>query len=383
LIRRALKWSHKGIHLRSQAPRKRILLLLLCGVMGFWGLGCEMGERFKVPKHYNVRSGNNVKYSISRTERKKKKLKVPRKLPAWTEFAESTKGLLFQPEPVKLKGVRWFRDSESKLYTFYCRRNNFMKAQELAIIANQVAAFFKVWLDVKFTKRIQVVVMPEPDPRDKKTKFTKKRLAIPPVSGPRILVYSGTNLNPYFSKYGMAGELITGTLRWLLTKSTKPNPKRFWRSIALPAYFDLRGTGAMVHIVYDREARSKYMEILEKSGFPSRKELERLFTRYQKGQLEKLLHVHVKRTSSSLPAFIEDAYGHGLFALILRHLVKHPKASFPESIKAVTGRSWSLIWKQWAHHYYSYFWLKAMQQPNFQPSLLKRPSLQATPPPAR
>lgn len=347
---------------RSVTVRRswRSVLGALCIVV-FAGsfYGCEGPERFKVPDYKRKRGKIKKLYEASGS--------IPRVygVPAWTEAAEKNVMTLFRPEPLRIKGKLWLRESSSVIHTFYFQRSNHIAMRECLQVVNSMARFVSRWLESSFSERLHVVMMPEPDPADTSVVYNKKRMPIPDVGEPRLVIYTGTDAFPYLSKHGNIGYILEQTVRFMLTGTTKVNPKDFWRSVAIPAYFRLRGIGAMVDRTYDKTSRPRFLSSLRQAGRPQVGELQRLIQRYKAGQLPWLARRRSMELISSMLGFLEDAYGRGALGAILRQQLPAKKGkkslSFEASLKGVIGESSEVLWKKWSRYYYSDLWRWSLQ----------------------
>ncbi len=327
-------------------------------------------QRFEVPDYQRKPKLKYKRYRL------KTKVILPRAdaLPSWSTIADTQRSSIFQPEPVKLQGQMWLRASNSKVFDFYFQRSNLMAGRTLSRVADQVARFASVWLEQPFSKRIHVLVIPRTrsaflaQAKPKPTSQSSSRPSSRPVASPvttrvaryprigasQIVIFSGADNDTKLSEYGLVGELIQASVRWLLTQDAKLQPKRFWRSLVIPAYFDLRGTGAMNSWSFNRTITPKYREILRTSGFPSVADVTRWVRYYS--EFAPLTKQHIVQVSSSFLGFLEDAYGHRVLALILRKLAKTPKVSFAQCTTAVIGKPAPALWQEWKHYFDSLRW---------------------------
>ncbi len=336
---------------RSMMGRSTLIILVLAIALGSWG--CENPDRFKVPKYHRKKQ---IVFEYLYQVKDPRKLKMPRLFPLWTEFTESDTMRLFRPEPVWFEGVRWYRESTSAVHVFYFRKNNHLAMGELLKEADSVAKFINFWFDKPFSAPIQVLLVPEPDPSDPEAKPVKKRLKLPQVASPRLTIYTGDDMNPYLSKYGNVGVLIEKSIRIMMNGSEEVDRKHFWRTVIIPAYFRLRATGAMVDKSYNHTSLPRFSALLRESGRPTIEELNRLIERYRRGLLPYPLQKRSRLLISSFLGFIADGYGQGVLALILRHLIKHPKATFEQATEKIIGYPIGKIWKNWEDFYYGDIW---------------------------
>jgi hypothetical protein len=322
---------------------------LFCGL-----LGCE-DDRFALPEHQ--------RQALPKEQATAMRLQkgIPTDLPPWTQIAKPLPGQLFQPEPVRLQGEIWMREGKSKVFEFYFRPESHLLARSVAEVADGASAFLRQWLDQPFSQRIQILLMPQADPSDRFSTWQGKRLAIPSVLPPQIPIYLGTDEYPYLSLYGRVSELIDLSARFLMTGTLKKDPKRFWRSIVIPAYFAFRGTCAMLDPAYDKTAMPKFREILHHVGRPTPQELKKYWKLFQDGNLEDIAQERAIRSAMALLAYLEDNYSRGVLAQILRNLRQDPKLSIWEAIQKVTEQDQSKTWQSLRDFYFPDDWKRALQ----------------------
>lgn len=345
----------------------------VCLAMGLLALGgpaltgCEPVKRFDVPEHQRKKKLRFKRYRV------KTKIRLPRydSIPSWSMIADVQRSAIFQPEPVKLQGQLWMRTGSSRLFDFYFQHKNLMAGRTLSRVGDQVARFVSVWLKKAFAQRVHVLIVPKfvrskpavaaskpaTKPTSRSSLQAKKErtyLGVPTLGTPQITIFSGADNDTKLSDYGLVGELVQASVRLLLSGGTAVRPELFWRTLAIPTYFDLRGTGAMVSRSYNRTMMPKFRELLKQVGFPKVSSLQRWIKHYK--EFTPLAQKRIVEASSSLLGFLEDAYGRRVLVLVLRELASRPKASFAQCVKAVIGKPLSQLWREWKQYYDSLRW---------------------------
>jgi hypothetical protein len=337
-------------HLRRSWSQSWIIFLM--SLLALVGWGCEEPkDRFEVPD-YNREPIETPRYQVTG------KIGIPHAnaLPLWSNMLTPQDGTNFKPDAIYLQGTEWLRN-ETSAFTLYFHRNNYMSGHSVSKKADSIAHFVILWFGKSFNQRLQIILIPQTRSQAQLDKAKK----IPLISPAQIVIYSGADNDAQLSRYGLVGELLHALVRATLAPVAESNMNLFWRTLAIPAYFELRGTGAMISQSYDRTSTPKFKEILAATGDPSASELLRIIAKTQRYQLEALAQQRLVRAAISLLGFIEDAYGRHVLAGILRYLQTRPKESIEQAINQVIGKNSSAIWQEWSEFYYDFHWRVPLQ----------------------
>lgn len=361
--------------------RMHLYVTLLISLGGLLVVGgCDDSDRFKLPEGA-VRK--KVRQSARHSFRVKGKVRIPshRSLPLWTEMALQPDNHVFRSELVRLQGQRWSREGGSHLFDFYFQQSNHMAARTLSQVANRMAFFVSRWTARPFKKRIAVVLapwkkdspsnwtqnvrkattQPSTQPTSQPIRHKVRSRNIPDVGTLRIVLYTGTKNQPVYSRFGLISTLLERTMQLVLTQKAHDVPVQLWRSIGFPLYFATRGNGAMASRVFDRSIASTFRDRLERMGRPNVQDAQRMLKLYRSQKLAPLLYPHARNILISFLGFIEDAYGHGVLAALLRDMLQHPQWSFDKHVLRVLGQTETYLWNKWFVHYYTDQWKRVVQ----------------------
>jgi hypothetical protein len=331
---------------RAKSAQKAAFLIL-AAMSVFLLAGCEPVERFKVPEHLKKDSQKVVLYQVKNIS------KLPRIRLVWKDMTQRRVGLL-RPEMVSLQGQTWSREGQAKLYEFYFRRNNYLRAYDIMTYADSIPAFLSKLAARPFSQRINVLLAPFPP-----LKAGQKAPKLPILPGKTIVLYTGTNTTPAWTRAGLIRRLVQRTAQVLLTGETKDNRDKLWTSLVLPSYIAFRGKAVMADRSYNRTAKPRYTALLKKSGYPTALELKRALLRVRNvPTLPNEVREHWLELATSLLAFVEDAYGQrALFGAIQLHLKsKRKDHDFLRSVQDVLGVAPDKLWKQWETYYHPLRW---------------------------
>ncbi len=309
-------------------------------------VGCKFENRFVVEEESRKFRWKWVHYRVV------SKVKLPPKseLPLWSDMTVVDAEALFFSEWIKVKGENWLTNNKIKGYKLFFKRSNYLSARTIADQADQIGTFLAQWLGRPFPSQITVFIVPEPESKRNKVK-------LPHFSDYQFAIFTDTDQKTTYSKYGLLGEFVKGSVRVLLTGGKVKENGDFWRTEVFPTYFELRGIGAMISLSYNRTATPKSREILRKNGRPFPKEVWRAIEDFRNKSLAgEILKEKVIRISLTFLAFIEDAYGRPVLASIFRSLSKNYKEKFPQAVERVIGRDWNFLWEQWKNYFYFRWW---------------------------
>lgn len=347
---------HKGrtMHfLKRRNLRNLGGLLLLLGISSWFFLGCDPPKkRFQVPEYQRRQ---NQRFGLYR---RTSKVKLPRmsSIPLWDGLADLEKPFVFRPEVVKLQGQSWLRASNSPLFVFYFQHKNRSAGKALTRVSEQVARFVQLWTLGIFKQQLQIVLVPWME----SVQRAQPNRKWPIVGRSQAVIFTGSDTDERLSKYGLVGELTQRLVRLLLTGSVKEDNSLLWRSVLIPAYFELRGTGALASRSYNRTVTPKSREILFKAGSPTVKDVMSLLSDLRTKTMPLQVHARAERIGVTFLGFLEDAYGRRTLAAVLQHLISKPKSTFSQSLQHVIGKTESVLWKEWTLYYYSQQWRRQL-----------------------
>ncbi len=328
-------------------------LFLLLGMCSPALLGCDPPKkRFQVPEYQRRQNRRFGLYQ--RTS----KAKLPRmsEIPNWDDVADLEKPFVFRPEVVKLQGQPWLRASNSPLFVFYFQQKNRSAGKLLTRVSEQVARFTQFWTKGLFKQQLQVVLVPWME----SVQRAQPQRKWPVVGDSQTVVFTGSDSDERLSEFGLVGELTQRLMRLLLTGSVKADRTRLWRSLLVPAYFELRGTGALASRSYNRTVTPKCQEILTQAGLPQVKDIQPMLVDLKTSSMPDAVRAKGIRVALTFLGFLEDAYGRRSLAALLQHLVSQPKQSFAQALKHIIGKTEDVLWMEWTLYFYSQQWRRQL-----------------------
>lgn len=303
--------------------------------------------RFDVPAYHRMQSRYKDLYQI----KSKHPLPATDQFPMWSSLADTQAPSLFQPSLVKLQGETWMQAHQGNLFALYFQQKNMQAGQMVVRVAGQIARFVQLWFATPFDEQIHILLSPQYH-RDEQNKQSH----LPQVGRRQFVLFTGADHDEKLSEYGLVAQITQHLVRLVLTRSLEPNMQKFWQSIAVPAYFDLRGTGAMLSASYDRTTFPKFREILQQSGYPTAQEISSFLQGLRERKTPPLLQQRAIRVACSFLGFLEDAYGQRVMVAFLRYVAKHQTVSWEQSLRTVFGKTEQELWSQWRMYYDPQAW---------------------------